>query len=482
MTSPPTSANATNAATDAGDPDEAADIGRALRAQGDTSPSAVERGPAEDGPRRRLLIGLAAVAGVVLLWMLFRAVPADSGPESKTSPSTAGRTESVEGMANQSDPSWMQAADTTHRLAPAPGGVVPPVYGPVGSGAQGYEDAGDSARAGGAGAPPDSAPVPGPAAAQSQENPRRQAFLAALRSKPLQSAASFTEGARTGGVAGAEAELPAPPSLDAMDAAAQAEAERRSVPTSPPALGRAQSATVAASPSGDYMTATPLRTSGSSYVTGGAGGSPQQSPAEDMAVRRSDTSAGRVVVPVGTVIEGQLHTAVSSDLPGGVVGMVTRNVYDVSQRVVVIPRYSWLYGTYESDVAAGQTRLVVQWTAIRFPNGDAYGLPALRAGDRTGASGLQGRVDNHYGRIFGHALLSSVMAAGFESATGGGGATSGRTRGDAIADATAQEFGQTASEVTRRNLNIKPTITVPRLTRFSILLDRDLLFPLPAGR
>jgi type IV secretory pathway VirB10-like protein len=481
MTSPLTSANATNAAADAGDPDEAADIGRAITAQGDTSPSAVERGPAEDGPRRRLLIGLAATAGVALLWMLFRAVPADSGPESKTSPSTAGRTESVEGMANQSDPSWMQAADTAHRLAPAPGGVVPPVYGPAGGGAQGYEEAGDSARAGRAGAPPDSAPVPGPAA-QSQENPRRQAFLAALRSKPLQSAASFTEGAQTGGPGGAEAELPPPPSLDAMDAAAQAEAERRSVPTSPPAPGRAQSATVASPPSGDYITATPLRTSSSSYLTAGPGGSPQQSSAEDMSARRSDTLAGRAAVPVGTVIEGQLHTAVSSDLPGGVVGMVTRNVYDASQRVVVIPRYSWLYGTYESDVATGQTRLVVQWTAIRFPNGDTYSLPALRAGDRTGASGLQGRVDNHYGRIFGHALLSSVVAAGFESGTGGGGATSGLTRRDAIADATAQELGQTASEVTRRNLNIKPTITVPRLTRFSILLDRDLLFPLPAGR
>ena len=182
------------------------------------------------------------------------------------------------------------------------------------------------------------------------------------------------------------------------------------------------------------------------------------------------------------MIEGHLHTAVSSDLPGGVVGMVTRNVYDVTQRIVVIPRYSWLYGTYESDVAAGQTRLVVQWTAIRFPNGETYSLPALRAGDLTGASGLQGRVDNHYGRIFGHALLSSIVAAGFESGSGSDGDTSGRSHRDAFTDAAAQQLGQTASEVTRRNLDIKPTITVPRLTRFSILLERDLLFPLPAAR
>jgi type IV secretion system protein TrbI len=305
--------------------------------------------------------------------------------------------------------------------------------------------------------------------------------MAALRSKPLQGGGSGTNGSATGNTAGSETELPSPPSLAEMDAAAQAEADHRSIPTSP-AGSSAGPGAPAATPSADYPTATPPRTSGSSYLTAGTGSGPQQSPAEDMSQRRSGRPAGRIVVPVGTVIEGQLHTAVSSELPGGVIGMVTRNVYDASQRVVVIPRFSWLYGTYESDVAAGQTRLVVQWTAIRFPNGDAYSLPALRAGDRTGASGLKGRVDNHDGRIFGHALLSSIVAAGFESSGSGGSTTAARSRREALADATAQELGQTASEVTRRNLNIKPTITVPRLTRFSILLDRDLVFPLPAGR
>lgn len=157
--------------------------------------------------------------------------------------------------------------------------------------------------------------------------------------------------------------------------------------------------------------------------------------------------------------------------------MVTRHVYDASQRVVVIPRFSWLFGTYESDVAAGQARLVVQWTAIRFPTGETYALPALRAGDPTGASGLRGNVNNHYGRLFGQALLTSVVAAGFS----GGSTTSaeGQSTRDAIAQGASQRLGETAAEVTRRNLNIKPTITVPRLTRFSIILDRELIFTSP---
>jgi len=44
-----------------------------------------------------------------------------------------------------------------------------------------------------------------------------------------------------------------------------------------------------------------------------------------------------------------------------------------------------------------------------------------------------------------------------------------------MASASAQQLGQTASEVTRRNLGIKPTITVPRLTQFSIIVDRALI-------
>jgi type IV secretion system protein VirB10 len=195
----------------------------------------------------------------------------------------------------------------------------------------------------------------------------------------------------------------------------------------------------------------------------------------------SRAAGAELVIPVGTIIEGQLHTSVISDLPGHVVGMVTRNVYDATQRAVVVPMYSWLFGTYESDVATGQARLVVQWTAIRFPTGETFDLPALRAGDQSGASGLRGRVNNHYGRIFGQALLSSVVAGAFVGRTSDG-STATRSSREAIAEAAAQQLGQTASEVTRRNLDIKPTITVPRLTRFSIILDRDLVFTAPARR
>ncbi len=447
-----------------------ADVGRSIKVQDENEPR-VDDSPVEEGPRRRLLLVLAAVVGVLLLWLLFRSVPDQPAPGTAESEA---KSEAVEDIANASDPSWMNA-DTSRGVAPAPGQVVPPVYGPAGGGpAYGQVPADTAAAAPGA---PGTAPADVPEQAAAPD-PRREAFLAALRSKPLQSSATF--GSEAAGQAGGASagDVPPPPSLEEMQAAAEAEAVRRS---SPQAASDGFSAAGAATP--PFVDApAPARTaSRSSYVNGGLGPALQAAAPHRMTPRGAGTAADHLVVPVGTIIEGQLHTAVNSDLPGHVVGMVTRNVYDATQRVIVVPMYSWLFGSYESDVAAGQGRLVVQWTAIRFPGGQTYELPALRAGDPSGASGLRGRVNNHYGTIFGQALLSSVVAAVFVGRSDNGdGAT--RSSREAIADATAQQLGQTATEVTRRNLNIKPTITVPRLTRFSIILDRDLVFTPPSRR
>lgn len=458
--------------TDIPEDDEHAALRVAVSEQEPVSPPPLmaEAEPIEAGPRRRLLVSIAAAVVVILLWMLFRTGPRQGAG----SPGEGGENDAavVESMANEGDPSWMRAVDTTARASASAGAVVPPVYAPAGAAGPAPQQAGsapDSAAGPGAPTPPAAAAS---SAAAPTEDPRRQSFLAALRSKPLQSAASFPADPNPAQTAD---EIPLPPSLEEMEAAAQAEAARRSVPPAGFAVAGMPAVTPAQAELGGVVAGASSR---SSYVTGGAGPAPQQAPYV-MTPQGAAGPAGSVVVPVGTVIEGQLHTAINSEVPGSVMGMVTRNVYDAAQRVVVIPRYSWLFGTYESDVAAGQARLVVQWTAVRFPAGETYALPALRAGDLTGASGLPARVDNHYGRVFGQAILSSIIAAGFQSSGGGG---EPRSRRDALAEATAQHLGQTAAEVTRRNLDIKPTLRRLHMTRFLIIVDRDLVFTPPARR
>jgi type IV secretory pathway VirB10-like protein len=431
------------------------DIDRALdRISADAAGDDAE--PVEAGPRRPVLLALGAIGAVVFLWMLFRPIPHEDTATAPTAPPSA---DAVDRMATDADPGWMRNADTA-RFLPGGAPMVPPVFG---------EDAGAQPRAAGdtsAAALPDSAggASTGAGAVSPAEtaDPRREAFRAALKSKPLGSASplglTFSE-------SDAEAPLTPAPSYAEMAAAAETEAAARTPGATQLDTGEAPGARGAV---------------GSSYVSGGTGDPPRLAAPARLAPRTVTGPDRAATLAIGTVIEGQLAVSINSDLPGGAIGVVTRPVYDVSLRHEVIPAGSWLYGTYESAIVAGQGRLVLQWTAIRFPDGRTYELPALRAGDGTGASGIPGRVNNHYGRVFGQALLSSVIAAGF---TSGSSASAGSqpSRRDALADAAASQLGETAAQVTRRNLSIKPTITVPRLTPFTIMLDRELTF-LPASR
>lgn len=442
-TSPSTPAPTSASTPDPGDLDQALD-----RISDD---AAGDPQPVEEGPRRRVLLALGAIATVVFLWMLFRPIPHEDTAAAPPAPSSA---DAVDRMAAETDPGWMRSADTARML---PGGAppVPPVYG------EGAPTRGAAGRDTAASPAPDSAAVPGagaPANPAEPADPRREAFRAAMKSKPLGSTAplGLTE-------PGSDAEAPlSTPSYARMATAADSEAAART-PGAPQSdageAGRPETATA------------------SSYLNGAAGEPPRLAAPARLTPRTAATD-GAATLAIGTVVDGQLAVPINSDLPGGAIGVVTRPVYDVSLRHEVIPAGSWLYGTYESAIVAGQGRLVLQWTAIRFPDGRTYELPALRAGDGTGASGIPGRVNNHYGTVFGDALLTSVIAAGFTS--GNASAGTQLSRRDAMADAAASQLGETAAQVTRRNLSIKPTITVPRLTPFTIILDRELTFLSPA--
>jgi type IV secretory pathway VirB10-like protein len=51
--------------------------------------------------------------------------------------------------------------------------------------------------------------------------------------------------------------------------------------------------------------------------------------------------------------------------------------------------------------------------------------------------------------------------------------------GDIAAATAGREMSQTASQITRKNLNIQPTIKVPVGYRFTVRVNRDMLFEGP---
>lgn len=183
----------------------------------------------------------------------------------------------------------------------------------------------------------------------------------------------------------------------------------------------------------------------------------------------------------GFVIPAVMISGVNSDLPGQIVGQVSENVYDTpTGRYKLIPQGTRLVGTYQSNTSYGQRRVLVAWQRLIFPDGKTMDIGAMPGADGIGQSGFQDRVDNHYLRIFGSALLLSGVVAGINSSqTNPSNDPFGTSANTLLTQAIAQQMGQVAVELLRKNINIAPTLVIRPGYRFNVLVVKDLTFKKP---
>jgi len=167
-------------------------------------------------------------------------------------------------------------------------------------------------------------------------------------------------------------------------------------------------------------------------------------------------------VAQGTLIAAVLETGINSDLPGYVRAVISREVRSFDGRKVLIPRGSHVIGEYKSGLAVGQTRAFVLWTRLLRPDGVsvALGSPAT---DTAGSNGLPGKVNSHFGKRFGAAILMSLISAGGQAIGGGG----------AVIIAAPSQAASTAAQ---RDIMIPPTVRVAAGTPIRIFVARDLDF------
>jgi type IV secretion system protein VirB10 len=185
--------------------------------------------------------------------------------------------------------------------------------------------------------------------------------------------------------------------------------------------------------------------------------------------------ASSYVVQAGSVIPATLITGIRSDLPGQITAQVTENVYDSpSGHFLLIPQGARLIGIYDSRVAFGQSRLLLVWTRLIMPNGRSIVLERQAGADTAGYAGLEDEVNNHWGALFGAALLSTLLGVGSEL---GAGADSGNN-GDiirALRRGSSESMNQTGQKVVQRNLNIQPTLTIRPGFPVRVIVSRDLV-------
>ena len=199
-------------------------------------------------------------------------------------------------------------------------------------------------------------------------------------------------------------------------------------------------------------------------------------------VDRRTTSPDRVtkpaspyVVQAGTVIPAALITGIRSDLPGQITAQVTENVFDSpTGRFLLIPQGARLIGIYDSQVAFGQSRVLLVWTRLIMPNGRSIVLERQPGADTAGYAGLEDEVDNHWGALFKAALLSTLLGVGANSEPAPTLATRA-TSSRRSAAAPGDSLNQTGQQIVQRNLNIQPTLTIRPGFPVRVIVNRDLV-------
>jgi len=186
--------------------------------------------------------------------------------------------------------------------------------------------------------------------------------------------------------------------------------------------------------------------------------------------------ASPFIVQAGTVIPAALITGIRSDLPGLITAQVTENVYDTpTGRALLIPQGARLIGTYDSQVAFGQSHVLLAWTRLIMPNGRSIVLERQVGADPAGYSGLEDEVDNHWKELLGAAALSTLLSMGTEVNSGADATSTNGAILQALRRGAGDSLNQTGQQVVRRNLNIQPTLTVRPGFPVRVIVSRDLV-------
>lgn len=179
-------------------------------------------------------------------------------------------------------------------------------------------------------------------------------------------------------------------------------------------------------------------------------------------------------VKMGGIIPGILITGINSDLPGSMTASVREDVYDtVTGRYLLIPKGTRVIGKYSSSVSFGQSRVLVVWQRLIFPNGKSINLDNFEGADMSGYSGLVGDVDNHTLKLLQGVVLSSILgaAAGIVDDNGNNRSSWKNSAGRGA----GEEIVTIGESIAGRLLSVQPTIKIQPGTRFNIMVNSDLV-------
>ena len=183
---------------------------------------------------------------------------------------------------------------------------------------------------------------------------------------------------------------------------------------------------------------------------------------------------------LGLVLESHVH----SEVPGQVVARVAHDVYDsLTARHLLIPAGSRVVGRLEGGARLGDRRVQIAWERLQYPDGRTLMLGRSPTADRRGAGGVEDRAKQHWGRLYRHAFLTSLVSAAGQlsqpqrSASGFHAASPGQE----AAGQVGRDLSRVTERVLERNLAVEPTLEIRPGTLLHLVVTEDFFFRSPYG-
>jgi type IV secretion system protein TrbI len=220
-------------------------------------------------------------------------------------------------------------------------------------------------------------------------------------------------------------------------------------------------------------------------------GSESPNPTDDYLKATRIDPLSEFEIQQGTVIPAVMPLAVNSDTPGQVTAEIRVDVNDAlcgitrkdgsTRCYVLIPHGSKLIGEYNSTVSYGQNRVQVAWTRVIFPDSTSLDLGRMNGHAADGSAGLKDRVDNHWKSKIAGVALTSLLSAGLAVSQNrsNNSVLQYPSTGEVIGASIGQNASQLGQELTQRNFNRQPTLTIRPGQKFLVYVKKDIVFPSP---
>jgi len=109
------------------------------------------------------------------------------------------------------------------------------------------------------------------------------------------------------------------------------------------------------------------------------------------------------------------------------------------------------------------------------PDGSSIVLENMPGVDLAGNSGYKDKTDNHFDRLIGGALLSSLLSVGATVSQGTYTDEESMTTEQRMVASVGADISSAGQQITRKNLDIQPTLRIRAGIAVNILVNKDLI-------